>query len=358
MTWGTALELAVQQQVTPGGIGFIGSGSQSGPRLICTSGRLSSETEASQVDESTIYDLASLTKVLCTTILTAQAVADAKLDLDECPFSQWPNVSIKHILNHTGGLPAWQPLFEEVNGKGYTGLPAGRTLTLNLVLANKPLHPPGEQVLYSDLGFIALGALIEERYGERLDHLTNHFWNQRIGPHTLCFIPLFEQGYHQEIHRVASSENCPWRLRVIRGQVHDDNCFAMGGIAGHAGLFGCIADVEKACRYLLSCIKDPRSPLETLIQTFASFNEKRPLGFDQAEPGGSTGGVFPSTTVGHLGFTGTSFWLDGTPTHHSDGTICILLTNRVHLSRNKEAIFQLRQDFHREAVLAFRSSAQ
>lgn len=353
MKWGQVLKEAVAKQITPGGVACVASGNGLGKRLSDAQGHLALDSRACPVDETTIYDLASLTKLLATTPLTARALVDGLLQLDECPWPAWPHVSIEQILTHTSGLIAWHPFYEEAIRRKVVGLPAGRNVVLESVMATKPEHSPNSSAVYSDLGFIALGALLEERYQERLDHLTTTFWEEAIGDHSLRFISLFEQGYHPDIHRVAPTEHCSWRLRYIRGQVHDDNCFAMGGIAGHAGLFGAVSDVERAGRYLLSCIKAPANALEETLHAFATASGQRPLGFDKADPEGSTGGALSAKAVGHLGFTGTSLWIDAGSTCHPDGMIYVLLTNRVYQSRNKKDIFEVRQAFHREAVDAF-----
>jgi serine-type D-Ala-D-Ala carboxypeptidase len=356
VAWGDALRLAIQKGVTPGGAGLISTGTSEGPRHTIFAGKLGHGADDANVDHESIYDLASLTKVLSTTVLAAQAISLDKLDLDECPWPRWPAVCVKHILRHTAGLADWLPLYKEVEERSCTGLPKGRDIVLNTILKAKPLGNPDDAALYSDLGFIALGALLEERLGQRLDVLTQDFWSSAVGHHTMVFVPLYEVGYHPDIIRVAPTENCPWRKRVIRGQVHDDNCFAMGGIAGHAGMFGTLADVEKSSRYLLSCIQNPASPTEQLIKEFAESQGVRPLGFDRVTEGGSTGGVLSSHAVGHLGFTGTSMWLDPSTENHPHGTISVMLCNRVHESRSKTGIKELRQQFHRESMVQIRES--
>lgn len=334
-----ALERAVADGTTPGAAAVILT--RAGARLVTCVGALHRGAHAPAVDEDTIYDLASLTKLLCTTLVVARAVDENKLALEEQPWPRWPEVSIEHVLRHESGLPAWAPFFEEARRRGPVGLRSAGSHVVEAVLATPPQAPPGARVLYSDLGMIALGALLEERYGCGLDDVFADTARQALGETKLRYVRLDVDGFHPELPRVAPTERCPWRRRVVHGQVHDDNCFAMGGVAGHAGLFGSLRDVEQAARALLS-------PAATL-QRFASVPDdqhRRPLGWDRTTPGGSTGDALGPRTVGHLGFTGCSLWIDP-----DAGAAYALLTNRVHETRDPpDRIMALRRGFHRAAA--------
>lgn len=342
---------AVQQQVTPGAAGVVVSG-DGRHRLAVTTGRLGWDDDYDAVTESTIYDLASLTKLIATTVLAAIAVGEGKLDLDETPWPSWPGVTVGHALRHNGGLQPWGPFFEDAIAHRVVGLPAGRRVVLDAALATEPAAAVGEQTRYSDLGFIALGALLEERLGDRLDRLFTNCATA-FGEHDLTYVPIFERGYFTPVHTVAPTEQCPWRGRALQGQVHDDNCFAMGGVAGHAGLFGSLSGTERAARYLLDAVRgaDP-SPLGMTLKAWAERSEGQPnmrgLGFDRADPEGTTGGVLSGRGVGHLGFTGTSLWVD--PAFGDSGAAFVLLTNRVHPLRDREGIADVRRAFHRAAA--------
>jgi len=303
---------------------------------------------------TTIYDLASLTKVLSTTALAALACSRGVLDLDEAPWEGWPDVTVRHVLLHRSGLCAWQPFFEDAIAHRVVGLAQGRDVVIEAVLGHAPDTAPDTVTVYSDLGFIALGALLETRLGGRLDHLFDTLVAPRFGTASLSYVPLFEQGYHPRYVDVAPTELCAWRGRALQGQVHDDNAFAMGGIAGHAGLFGSVLDVMRAARCLLGDIVSPRDAWGETIAQLAREGDERALGFDRATPGGSTGGALSADAVGHLGFTGTSLWLD--PSHPGGPAAFVLLTNRVHKRRDGEGIKALRQDFHHLAAELLRSS--
>jgi CubicO group peptidase (beta-lactamase class C family) len=347
-----ALYDAVQDGVTPGAAAVVVTG-DGHHRLAVTTGRLGWEDETDAVSETTRYDLASLTKLLCTTVLAAIAVDAGKLDLDEAPWPAWPGVTVRHALRHDGGLQPWGPFFEDAIAHRVVGLPAGRRAVLDAVLASEPAAAPGETTRYSDVGFIALGALLEERLGDRLDRLFDSCAHA-FGEHGLTYVPIFERGYLTPVRAVAPTEHCPWRGRALQGQVHDDNCFAMGGIAGHAGLFGGLLDTECAARYLLDAVRgaDP-SALGRTLKAWAEEPHARGLGFDRADPDGTTGGVLSERAVGHLGFTGTSLWVD--PAMGGSGAAFVLLTNRVHPSRDREGIADLRRAFHRAAAAWLRS---
>jgi CubicO group peptidase (beta-lactamase class C family) len=302
-----------------------------GRRLVHVAGALHRGPNAASVTTETVFDLASLTKLLSTTVLAARAVDEKKLSLDETPWPRWPGVTIEHVLRHESGLPAWRPLFEEARRRNAVGLAEGKRGVVEAALAAPLEAEPGSRTLYSDLGFIALGALLEDRFGKPLDELKHGF------------VRLERDGFHPAVPLVAPTERCPWRRRAMHGQVHDENCFAMGGVAGHAGLFGSLADVEGAGRALLDELRGTGT-----IAKFAVVPEgaRRPVGFDRTTPGGTTGDALSKKAVGHLAFTGCSLWLDP-----SDDAVYVLLTNRIHESReHPERIANLRRNFHRAAA--------
>ncbi len=346
-----ALDAGVGDGTTPGAAALVFS---PGGRLVHTTGALHGAPGAAAVDADTVFDLASLTKLLSTTLLVARAVDDGRLALDEQPWPRWPGVTVEHVLRHEAGLPAWLPLFEETRQKGGIGLPAGKALVEEAARAAAPEAAPGARTLYSDIGIIALGALIEERSGRALDALFAEAAQAAYGETGLRFVRLAFDGYHPAVPNVAPTERCPWRRRALFGQVHDENAFAMGGVAGHAGLFGSLLDVEAAARALLDAVGDGGGAgVPARLRSFASVpgGARRPIGFDKASPGGSTGDALSPRTVGHLAFTGCSLWVDP-----DDGAAYVLLTNRVHATRDgPQKIRALRQRFHRAAAAWVRS---
>lgn len=342
MSIAQVLERAVAEDVTPGAAAVVLTGDHR--RTAAVAGYLHRGAGALAIDEDTVWDLASLTKLLCTTLVVARAVDAGRLALHEEPWPrQWPGVTVAHVLRHDAGLPAWRPLFEAARRAGVCGLPAGARVVVDAALAVAPEAAPGARTLYSDLGFIALGAFLEERLGEPLD-VAFAAAARALGPHELRFVRLDVDGFHPAVPRVAPTERCSWRRRALHGQVHDDNAFAMGGVAGHAGLFGSLFDVEAAARFFLRTLL---SDAEPTLAGFAGGEGERGLGFDRATPTGTTGGALSPRAVGHLGFTGTSIFVDPEP----PGAAYVLLTHRVHESReHKERIFAVRQAFHREAA--------
>ncbi len=336
------LSVAVGDGTTPGAAAVVITGD--GRRTASVAGHLHYLEGARAVDENTVWDLASLTKLLSTTLVVARAVEDGRVGLDDEPWpARWPGVTVAHVLRHDAGLPAWRPLFEAARRAGVCGLPAGARAVIDAALAEAPEAAPGARTLYSDLGFIALGAWLEERLGDPLDLLFARAAHA-YGPTGLRFVRLDVDGFHPALPNVAPTERCPWRRRALHGQVHDDNAFAMGGVAGHAGLFGSLLDVEAAARFFLRALT---APGEATLASFAAAPGERGLGFDRATPTGTTGGALSARAVGHLGFTGTSLFVDPEP----PGAAYVLLTNRVHESRaHKERILQVRRELHRAAA--------
>lgn len=261
------------------------------------------------VSGQTIYDLASLTKPLCTTLLVGRALSEGWITLDERPWGQWPTISIESLLSHTSGLPSWSDLSQD---------PA-------LVYSLKQDPQKIGRHVYSDIGFILLGHFLQKKSGQPLNLLFQELCREHYKTDELYFL-----------------EN-PRR-------VNDQNCQAMGGIAGHAGLFGTLKGASVACQWILRAMMAPQTQFEKMVQFMAKARIPGPLGFDYQTRGGSTGGVFSPRAVGHLGFTGVSFWLDPKPLGRSPA-ICILLTNRLAFSDDSKLILSLRQEFHQAALL-------
>jgi len=316
-------------------------------------GQRFADRDDAPVDDATLFDLASLTKVLCTTPLVALAVQRGVLRLDEEVNARWPDVTVEDLLRHRSGLPAWLPFFESVDRAGKAGTAEGKHVLLSLVEQTAPEHPRHAQTVYSDLGFIKLGALLEDRLQAPLDVLFADLTHALFADAALSFLPLHD-GVPTSLAHIAPTERCPWRKRVVHGQVHDDNCFAMGGVAGHAGLFGTLdATAQAACA--LRAVKQGTSTWEAadVLRGFMhddiaqGDNDIRPVGFDKPTAGGSTGGALSSSAVGHLAFSGCSLWLD-------DDEVYVLLSNRIHPSRDNNAIRELRPAFHQAASRALR----
>ncbi|MGD8290930.1 MAG: serine hydrolase [Desulfobacterales bacterium] len=302
----------------------------------------------------TLFDLASLTKPLATAlsvmILVQQGLIGTKQELGEIlpafKETQKANIKVEHLLYHTSGLADYRPYYNKVGH-----LPAeNRKAALRGLLASEPLiNPIGRKVIYSDLGFMILEWIIEHVSGKRLDCFASEMIYNPLGVDPLFFVDL---NTNSKRHiPFAATEQCPWREILLSGQVHDENTYVVGGIEGHAGLFGTAAAVYMLVRTLLSAYHGTDS--NNLFQTkiVRSFFKRLPksdkaLGFDMPSlKDSSAGHHFSANSVGHLGFTGTSFWMD-----LDRSIIVILLTNRIHPSRDNVAIKAFRPGLH-DAVM-------
>jgi CubicO group peptidase (beta-lactamase class C family) len=311
-------------------------------------GRLGADASAPLVTQDTIFDLASLTKPLATTTLALELVTAGRFDLDapvSSHLSGWTgaeraSVTVRDLFEHSSGLPAYRDYFRTH---------AGRT-AYEAAIAGEPLeYRPRTRSLYSDLGFILLGFILQDVADTSLAEQFQQ-WRERAGVGgPLDFLPPPEWK-----PRTALTENDPWRGRVLQGDVHDENAAALGGIAAHAGLFGTAAAVGEAARWWLSLLAPAGAPdADKLARTAAAFvtrsmvpGSSRAIGWDTMLPTSSCGTCLSPRAIGHTGFTGTSLWIDP-----AKDLYVVLLTNRVHPTRNNERIQQVRRDFH-DAVMA------
>lgn len=306
------------------------------------------------VGTDTVFDLASLTKPLATALAVMGLVQEGRVGLEQpvgsvlADFSRGERgrIEFAHLLRHTSGLPDWRPYHRELVRRP----PHERRRRLRELLAQEPLEAqPGERTVYSDLGFMVLCWAVETLAGRRLDRWVEERLYRPAGLADLFFLPV--GGPPLEGRTVAATERCPWRGRVLRAEVHDDNAHAAGGVEGHAGLFGTAAAVHGLLSLLLrahegDAVGTGWSP--EVVRTFLDRpgDGRRALGFDVPAASGSAGGNrFSFHSVGHLGFTGTSFWMD-----LRSRAVVVLLTNRVHPSRDNTAIRAFRPIVH-DAVM-------
>ena len=279
-------------------------------------------------DENTLWDMASLTKVVGMTTAMMQLTEAGKVDLDApvqryVPEFRGPNkdrVTVRHLLTHSSGLPAWRPLYKET-----TTPEEARALAIATALDTLP----GVRMVYSDLGAIILGVLVERVSGERLeDYLARH-----------VFGPLQMQSTEYRpgaalLPRVAPTEYDPWRQRQIHGEVHDENAFSLGGVSAHAGLFSSANDVARLCRMYLDggALDGVRIVRPETIHRFTTVQDStlsnRALGWETPNGTNSAGHLLKRPAFGHTGFTGTSIWIDP-----SRDLFIVLLTNRVNPTR-------------------------
>jgi len=300
-------------------------------------GSLSYEPGSPRVDASTHYELASLTKVMATTTLAMVLEAEGRLDLlapvsslvPELRVGEKERVTVTDLLTHASGLPAWAPLFREA---------VGREAVVAAAAAVPLEASPAARSLYSDLGFIVLGAALEAAAGERLDALAEA---RVLGP-----LGMDETGFNpgpEWLPRTAPTERDAWRGRVLRGEVHDENAFAMGGVAGHSGLFGPVTDVVRFARMMLGNgeLEGTRLVSAAAVERYTRRcvvpGSSRALGWNTPSAGSSAGTLLSPRSFGHTGFTGTSLWMDP-----DRGVFIALLANRVHPSREGPGIQDVR----------------
>ncbi len=314
-------------------------------------GQVDGAAGSARVTDSTLYDLASLTKVIATTTAIMMLVDQQKLDVD-APVArylpEWQGdaaknaVTVRQLLLHDAGLPAWEPLWKDTRGKD---------AYLARVAATPLEYPPGTKTVYSDLGGMLLGFLVERISGEPLDD----FFQQRIaaplGLRETGFNPLdpaspMHDGRAAEdlTGRIAPTEvDTVFRMTHVHGRVHDENGFAMGGVSGHAGLFSSARDMAGFAQLLLDggALSGVRLVQERTLRRFtqrASDASSRALGWDTPSANSSAGDWFSSRSFGHTGFTGTSLWIDP-----ERDVFLVLLTNRVDPSRDNPLIAPLRR---------------
>jgi CubicO group peptidase (beta-lactamase class C family) len=301
-------------------------------------GRLTYDPAAAGASGETIYDLASLTKVVVTTTMAMMLVDEGRLDLQtpvaalvpEMTGGSRDRVTLWHLLTHSSGLPGWVPLYRDTVGKD---------AFVRAIAALELEREPGAATVYSDVGFILLGAALEAVAGLALDA----FGEKRVlGPLAMAdtrYLPPAEWR-----PRIAPTEDDSWRGRVVHGEVHDENAFAMGGVAGHAGLFGTAADLARFAGMIAAGGLSQGRPLVS-ADTLRAFSKpcgipgsSYALGWDMPSgPSSTAGRLLSRRSIGHLGYAGTSLWIDP-----DRGLYVILLSNRVHPTRANDQMRAVR----------------
>jgi CubicO group peptidase (beta-lactamase class C family) len=285
----------------------------------------------------TPYDLASVTKPLVASTVAAVLVQRGAVSLDDPAVRFVPRVdarvTVRHLLQHVSGLPAWAPLYERVSPWGTR---EARDAVIAAAIATPLTADPGTTHVYSDLGFLVLLAVLEAAGGDRIDVLHRD----------LVLVPAgFSGALRWGWPGAAATEDCPVRGRVIEGEVHDLNAWSMGGVSSHAGLFGTARSVAGLGEALLDAVQGRRDDLPG--RALATFWASRGLGSHvcgwdtPSNPVSSTGRWWPAHAVGHLGYTGTSVWMAP-----DERVVVALLTNRVHPVDDKEPIRAARPRVH------------
>jgi CubicO group peptidase (beta-lactamase class C family) len=334
-------------------------GRGSGPLWRDATGRLTYDADASPVDEHTVFDLASLTKVVATTMLAMRAVDAGHLRLDDTVGRWLPDwtghdrqdVTVRDLLAHASGLTAYLPFFRDHAGR----------FEFQHAICSLPLeYTPRSQSMYSDLGFILLGFILEDaqpagagfRGAPGAIDLSRGLANQfhRLASFITAEPLRFNPPRSWRAH-TAPTEVDAWRGRLLTAEAHDENTWALGGAAGHAGLFGTAAAVGAFARAVLRTIAG--QPLVASVETMREFIKRgevpgssRALGWDTMMPTSSCGARLSPTSIGHTGFTGTSLWIDW-----ERDLYVVFLTNRVHPTRENERIREVRPRLH-DAIVA------
>lgn len=359
----TALDRAVTDGIFPGAVLEVSC--RDGPIARFHAGRLSISPPGPPVSDSTIYDLASLTKPLATVtaLVLLMQKGSCRLDdrvadhLPECADAYIGSATIRHLLTHSSGLPGWRGFYERLSPGGTIPSSSGereqaKQAMLRLIRSEAPVYERGTRSLYSDLGFMLLGLIVERSSGQSmsdyfLDHIVRPLGGPRIGFVLPDQLHAPSDSATDEISDVAPTEVDAWRRHLLCGEVHDQNAAVLGGEAGHAGLFGTADAVLAISSEWLRAYKGRATILDcTLVQEFTRRQKPEgssswALGWDTPSAPSSSGRYFAAQSFGHLGYTGTSVWID--PVRELQ---VVLLSNRVHPSSRNEAIREFRPAIH------------
>ena len=300
-------------------------------------GRLTYADDAPACVPETIFDLASLTKVIATTSIAMRLVADGWLSLDAPVTTYLPafsgadraSITIRHLLTHASGLPAHARLWESANGRD----------AYERAITELPLErAPGAESVYSDPGFLLLGFAIEA--------LARAPLAAQFQPIAETLADVMYLPPPELIDQIAPTEFDPWRGRLLRGEVHDENAAALGGAAPHAGLFGTARGVGEFARLVMRTFSEATilgtpNAMHEFARRSTVPNSSRALGWDTMLPTSSCGTRLSPTAIGHTGFTGTSLWIDV-----ENDLYVVFLTNRVHPTRENTALAALRPKVH------------
>jgi beta-glucosidase-like glycosyl hydrolase/uncharacterized protein YbbC (DUF1343 family) len=340
----------IDQRAFPGAVVAIGHAG--GLAYLKPYGHLTYASRASAVTEETLYDLASVTKVVATTTAAMILVDEDRLDLDKPVHDFLPGftgpgkerVRVRDLLTHSSGLPSGGPLYETASGWQEF---VARIQEMDLE------YEPGTKSVYSDYGMILMGEIVRRVAGEPLAEFVERRVFEPLGMNDTGYLPSAD-----ELDRIAPTEDDPWRGYVVRGEVHDENTHAMGGIAPHAGLFSTAGDLARYAQMILNggVFEHRRIVSRKVVEEFTRRSDvpdsERALGWDTKSPERSSAGRFFSPrSFGHLGYTGTSLWID--PDRE---LFVVLLTNRVHPTRENVLIRQARPAVADAVVLALADS--
>lgn len=341
-----------------------------------------------------LFDIASLTKPVCTTTLAMVAVAEGKLSLTDklaqrILIPQHPShekIQLYHLLQHSSGLPAHRKYYLQMPPQD-VGKASGRDWILNACSQEPCERPVGQESVYSDIGFILLGCILEEAMGAALDKLFAQRIAKSLRLQSTFFIPSPSGGGSSELpltlrqttggqaalssarggltrgerERILPTQNCPWRGRIIQGENRDENCYAMGGVAGHAGLFSQAQDLHLFAKAFAAAAGGATEFLNPdVVRSFIAPTTPAPqhpndwvLGWHTPSLSYSSAGqLFSRQSIGHTGYTGCSLWID-----LEKKFWVILLSNRSHPSAENTKIRDFRPKIHNLIVQSLRKPA-
>lgn len=350
-----AFQQAVHDKVFPGAVALVRSrGTVVFHEAVGTRGV---PPDDQPVRRESMYDLASLTKPLATSTATLCLVQDGCLHLDQ-PVSRWveelrdspvAGVVLRQLLSHRAGLPAWRPYHEYL---APSGLPPRneeerrqRVHALLNAIAREPVeYQPGSQSLYSDVGYMLLGVIVERCAGMPLAAYCRRRIYEPLNISSLAFLGGDDAETEDPAH-IVPTEWDRWRNRLLCGDVHDENAYALGGSAGHAGLFGTAHAVGQLSAAWLQAVQGHDGFLSAALAKRFTHRESETsswaLGWDTPSAPSSSGTRFSTQAFGHVGFTGTSLWID--PSCELE---VIILSNRVHPTRTNTTIKTFRPYIH------------
>ncbi|MDH4121487.1 MAG: beta-lactamase family protein [Deltaproteobacteria bacterium] len=347
------IQSALRQQVFPGIEVLVAQGENI--LLHQAWGRLELGPEAQETQPGTVWDIASITKPVATATSLLVLVEQGKVSLEDKLLDFFPafdtpekaGITLRHLLTHTSGLPALVNLFSE---------PMSQTEAVERLIHLPLKTPTGTAMLYGDPNFLLLGEVIRRTSGQTLSEFFHQNVAHPLGLTRTAFHPL-EQGWKEPI---APTQFCTLRGQLLRGVVHDENSWVLGGEGGNAGLFSTAPDLHRFARLMLEkgALDDVRILSRAAVEAMtANQNPRhlapRGLGWDMKGTGFgymSCGELMATGTIGHTGFTGTSLWMEP-----DSGLLVIVLTNRVHVSRekNQQDMIRFRPRIHNLLVSVF-----
>jgi len=302
----------------------------------------------------TVSDVATLTNILVTTTIIMRLVQGGRLALDDCvshyiqsfAVNGKSSITVRQLLNHTSGLAAWQPYFEELlaldsgDRRGILTSSGAKEYVLNSINRASLKFEPGTKQIYSDIGFILLGNLIEVVTGAKLDAAAQYYVFQPLGLKNTSFIDLSKvrrRAIQLVTDMIAPTEECTWRGRVLCGEVFDDNAWAMGGIAGHSGIFSNLQDLQTFATQILRCYAGESDYIYSgILQEFWAKKDGDAWACGWEVPNKENllaDTKFSTTAVGHNGVSGCSLWLEP-----EQKLSILILSNRVHPLRSNKKI--------------------